>query len=102
MGTVESQVKELQQELKDIEPKLETIGESMRKKRDKIKLLHESRASKSEQYKNEDEVLRELRAEVKELQSTTDSELLAGRDLMQGISIFKVRPLLCLIFGRLM
>ena len=94
------QVTELQQELKDIAPKLESAGDSMLKKREQIKKLHEAKAGKSEDLRSKDETLRELRTEVQELQATTDSALVSAKEVMKGINEFRpltYLPVTCLL-----
>ena len=90
---IDTQVVELKQELKDIQPKLENAGENMLSKRERIKQLQESKAAKTEEFKTKDEILKGLRAEVKELQSSTDSELVAVKEKMQGIKgrVYKIK-----------
>ena len=55
------QVTELRQDLKDVEPKIEAIGESTVKKRDKIKELGETKSKMSDDFGYQDEQLKELR-----------------------------------------
>ena len=81
---VETQVAELGQDLKDIEPKLEAITESMHKKREKIKQLMEAKAQKSDIHMAKDDQLKELRAEVDTLKEQTSAELEVVKCDMQG------------------
>ena len=82
------QVTELRQDLKDVEPKIEAIGESTVKKRDKIKELGETKSKMSDDFGYQDEQLKELRTEVEELKARTDSELNQLREDMQGVKKF--------------
>ena len=74
----------MRQDLKDIEPKIEAIGESMLKKRQKIAELAESKAERSEDHRSKDEQLKELRSEVEALKAETDQELEGNKMAMQG------------------
>ena len=80
-----AQVTELRQDLKDVEPKIEAIGESTVKKRDKIKELGETKSKMSDDFGYQDEQLKELRTEVEELKARTDTELNQLREDMQGV-----------------
>ena len=74
--------------MKDVEPKIEAIGESTVKKRDKIKELGETKSKMSDDFGYQDEQLKELRTEVEELKARTDSELNQLREDMQGVRKF--------------
>ena len=74
--------------MKDVEPKIEAIGESTVKKRDKIKELGETKSKMSDDFGYQDEQLKELRTEVEELKVRTDTELNQLREDMQGVKKF--------------
>ena len=74
--------------MKDVEPKIEAIGERTVKKRDKIKELGETKSKMSDDFGYQDEQLKELRTEVEELKARTDSELNQLREDMQGAKKF--------------
>ena len=71
-----------------VEPKIEAIGESTVKKRDKIKELGETKSKMSDDFGYQDEQLKELRTEVEELKARTDTELNQLREDMQGVKKF--------------